>query len=101
MKNSPIITTSGVSHLAKLAKLTPPDSLLPALQSGVESTLEYAKVLSQVDVSKVVATNEVSGLTNVLRVDVVDDTRTFTQAEALQNAPETHKGFFMVKAILE
>ena len=101
MKNSPIITTAGVSHLAKLAKLTPPDSLLPALKSGVESTLEYAKVLSQVDVSQVEATNQVSGLTNVLREDVIDDTRTFTQAQALQNAPSTHKGFFMVKAILE
>jgi aspartyl/glutamyl-tRNA(Asn/Gln) amidotransferase C subunit len=101
MKNSPLITTAGVSHLAKLAKLTPPDSLLPALQSGVERTLEYAKVLSQVDVSQVEATNEVSGLTNVLREDVVDDTRTFTQTEALQNAPATHKGFFMVNAILE
>lgn len=101
MKNSPLITTAGVSHLAKLAKLTPPDSLLPALQAGVESTLEYAKVLSQVDVSQVEATNEVSGLTNVLREDIIDDNRTFTQAEALQNAPATHKGFFMVKAILE
>ena len=101
MKNSPIITTAWVSHLAKLAKLTPPDSLLPALQSGVESTLEYAKVLSQVDVSQVEATNQVSGLTNVLREDVVDESRMFTQAEALQNTPATHKGFFMVDAILE
>jgi len=90
-----------VKHLAKLAKLTPPDSLLPALQSGVESTLEYAKVLSQVDVRQVVATNEVSGLTNVMREDVVDDTRTFTQAQAFQNAPSSYKGFFMVDAILE
>jgi aspartyl/glutamyl-tRNA(Asn/Gln) amidotransferase C subunit len=101
MKNSPLITTAGVSHLAKLAKLTPPDSLLPTLQAGVESTLEYAKVLSAVDVSHVEATNEVSGLTNVLRDDVVDDTRTFTQTQALQNASSTHKGFFMVNAILE
>lgn len=101
MKNSPIINTAGIIHLAKLAKLTPPDSLLPALQSGVESTLEYAKVLSQVDVSDVVATNEITGLTNVLREDQVDDSRTFTQEQALQNAPSTHNGFFMVKAILE
>lgn len=90
-----------VTHLAKLAKLAPSPSLLPALQSGVETTLEYAKILSQVDVAHVDVTNDVTGLTNVLREDLVDSSRTFTQDEALANAPAKHNGFFMVDAILE
>jgi aspartyl/glutamyl-tRNA(Asn/Gln) amidotransferase C subunit len=90
-----------VKHLAKLANLSPDPSLIPALQSGVETTLEYAKILGQVDVSHVGVTNEITGLTNVLRDDIVDDSRTFTQAEALANAGKSHNGFFMVDAILE
>lgn len=90
-----------VKHLSALANLTPSQSLLPALQSGVESTLEYAKILEGVDVSHVDVTKEVSGLSNVLREDVVDSGRTFTQDQALANAPAQHNGFFMVDAILE
>lgn len=90
-----------VKHLAKLANLSPLDSLIPALQSGVTSTLDYAQVLSNVDVSHVDVTNEVSGLTNVFREDIVDHSRTFTQAEALHNASSSYKGFFMVPAVLE
>lgn len=90
-----------VKHLAKLANLSPSDTLISPLQSGVETTLEYAKILGQVDVSHVGVTNEITGLTNILRDDVVDDSRTFTPAEALANAPKSHKGFFMVDAILE
>lgn len=90
-----------VKHLAKLANLSPSISLIPALQSGVETTLEYAKILGKVDVSHVGITNEITGLTNILREDVVDESRTFTQAEALSNSASNHKGFFMVDAILE
>lgn len=90
-----------VKHLAKLANLSPSQSLIPALQSGVETTLEYAKILGQVDVSHVGVTNEITGLTNILREDSVDESRTFIQAEALANADKTYNGFFMVDAILE
>ncbi len=90
-----------VKHLAKLANLSPTPSLIPALQSGVETTLEYAKILSKVDVSHVGVTNEITGLTNILRDDIVDESRTFTQEEALANTSKNHQGFFMVDAILE
>lgn len=90
-----------VKYLAKLANLSPASSLIEALDSGVESTLEYAKILETVDISQVDPTKEVSGLTNVLRDDVVDNSRTFTQDQALANAPAKYKGFFMVDAILE
>jgi aspartyl/glutamyl-tRNA(Asn/Gln) amidotransferase C subunit len=90
-----------VKHLAKLANLTPSSTLIPSLEAGVDTTLEYAKILGQVDVSHVAVTNEITGLTNVLREDVVDESRTFTQDQSLANAPQSHNGFFMVNAILE
>jgi aspartyl/glutamyl-tRNA(Asn/Gln) amidotransferase C subunit len=90
-----------VTHLSKLANLSPNPSLIPVLQSGVETTLEYAKILGKVDVSRVGVTNEITGLTNILREDIVDESRTFTQVEALANSVKNHQGFFMVDAILE
>lgn len=90
-----------VKYLAILANLSPAPALIKVLDSGVNSTLEYAKILGTVDVAHVDATKEVTGLTNVLRDDVVDSTRTFTQDQALANAPSKHNGFFMVPAILE
>ena len=79
----------------------PNEDLALTLQSGVETTLEYAKILGKVDVSHVGITNEITGLTNILREDIVDEARTFTQEEALANSVKNHKGFFMVDAILE
>lgn len=101
MTKKKIISADEVKHLAKLASLTPPADILADLESGVESTLEYAEILSSVDVSNVKVTNEVTGLKNVWREDLVDDSRTFTQEQALANSSSTHNGFFMVDAILE
>jgi aspartyl/glutamyl-tRNA(Asn/Gln) amidotransferase C subunit len=102
MSKTQLISTSGIVHLALLANLVPPsEALANTLQSGVEATLDYAKILSDVDVSHVNVTNEVSGLTNILREDVIDSSRTFTQDEALSNAKAQYNGFFMVDAILE
>ncbi len=90
-----------VKHLAKLANLSPSPEIVPALQVGIETTLEYAKILSEVDVSHVNVTNEITGLTNVLREDEIDESRTLTQQQSLQNSGESHKGYFMVDGVLE
>lgn len=101
MTTKQIISTDDICHLAKLSKLNPPDLLLSALQSGVETTLDYAKILAKVDVSHVDVTNEITGLTNILREDRVDESRTLTQQQSLQNAPKSHNGYFMVDGVLE
>lgn len=92
---------TNVKHLAKLASLSPSPTLIPALDAGVETTLNYAKILETVDVSHVDVTNEITGLKNVLREDVIDESRMLSQDQALANAPKSHDGFFMVDAILE
>ena len=90
-----------VKHLSILANLSPSTEIVPALQVGIETTLEYAKILSEVDVSHVNVTNEITGLTNILREDKIDESRTLTQQQSLQNAPKSHKGYFMVDGVLE
>lgn len=101
MKNSPLITTAQVAHLAKLANLALSDDRKAKLATQIDTTFEYIKTLEEIDSSSLTETNQVTGLTNVLREDVVADSRTFTQAQALQNAKHTHNGYFMVSAIFE
>jgi Asp-tRNA(Asn)/Glu-tRNA(Gln) amidotransferase C subunit len=38
---------------------------------------------------------------NVLREDVVEEKRMFTQEEALSNAKKTHQGFFVVDQLID
>ena len=96
-----IIDGAGIKNLSVLAKLSPDPSLTTALQDGVSSTLEYAKILSNVDTDQVIETNDITGLTNVLRDDVVDEARMFTQDEALSNALAKHDGYFVAEQALE
>ncbi len=72
-----------------------------SLAHGFNTTLAVVDQLFSVDVAGVAPTNQVTGLENAFREDVVDDTRTFTQEQALANAPHTHNGFFVVDQILD
>lgn len=96
-----IIDKTGINNLSTLAKLTPDQSLTTALQEGVTSTLEYAKILKSVNTDQVKVTNDITGLTNILRNDEVDNSRMFSQAEALSNARAQHEGYFVAEQALE
>lgn len=95
-----VITTDDVKHVARLANLPITDDQIPKFQSQLESILEFVKTVQTVDTDGVPETTQVTGLENIWREDVVEDSRTFTQDEALSNAKNKHNGFFMVKAIL-
>lgn len=90
-----------VKHLAKLANLPVSPDRMAKLNGQIEATFEYIQIIQQTDTSSLAETNQVTGLSNVTRSDVVDDSRTLTQAQALQNAKHTHNGYFVVPAILE
>ena len=100
MTTKALITTDEDSHVAKLANLQLAPSKISKLQTELESILEYVQAVQKAPTDKVPETSQVTGLTNVWREDVVDDSRTFTQEQALSNAKSTHNGYFMVKAIL-
>ena len=95
-----LITVDDVKHVAKLANLPISDELFPKYQKDLESILEFVKTVQTVNTEGVKETTQVTGLENVWREDVVEGSRTFTQQQALANAPNQHNGFFMVKAIL-
>jgi aspartyl/glutamyl-tRNA(Asn/Gln) amidotransferase C subunit len=100
-KASTTITAAVVKHVASLAAIPVTDTEVVNLQSAFEATLETVSNLKELDVSKVEPTHQVTGLENVLREDKVDSSRTFTQAQALANAPVQHDGYFVVARVID
>lgn len=100
MKGS-TFSSSDVSKIAKLANIPITEARAEDLAQGFTKTMVVVDELTKVDVQNVEPTNQVTGLENVLREDVVDTTRMFTQEEALKNAKRTHNGFFVVDQVLE
>lgn len=82
--------------IAKLAKLPINDKQAKKLEEQFAKTLDFINQLKEVDVKNVAPTAQVTGLVNVLREDVVDASRTFSQDQALSNAAKTYNGFFYV-----
>ena len=101
MKKSTLITNDQVKHVAKLANLIIEEKDVAEFQIKLQSVLGYVKLIQEIQTDNVVATTQVTGLTNIFREDQVEEARMFTQAEALVNASESHQGFFMVPAILK
>lgn len=89
-----------VSHVAKLANIPISDQEEKNLELAFEETLAVVEELQTVDVSGVEPTFQVTGLENVMRDDVVNDRRMFTQAQALANAKATHDGYFVVPQVI-
>lgn len=99
MKPTPLITKDQFLKLIAQANL----SLSPQQQRQIHAQLDEAlkaiKVLQELDTSKIKTTTSASGLTNVTRQDLV--TPSLTQGEALANAAQTHRGYFVVPAIFD
>lgn len=100
-KTKQIITTNDVQHVAQLANLPLDPAKISLYQKQLEDSLEYVRIVQTLDLDNVEETVQISGLTNVWREDVVDPSRTFTQEQALANAPSSLNGFFMVNGIMK
>ena len=94
-------TADDVSHIADLANIPVTDEEKKALARGFTTTMAVVEDLKKADTSHVEPTHQVTGLTNVMREDVIDEKRMFSQDEALRNAKRTHNGFFVVKQVLD
>lgn len=95
------ITKKQVYHIANLANIPIDDKEAEKLARGFEETLATITDLQSVDISGVEPTHQVTGMENVLREDEIDDSRTFTQKEALANAKQTYQGFFVVPRLIK
>jgi len=94
------ITLDQLKHIAKLARLNLTEEQEKKFLPQLESILESFATLSRVDTTKVKPTYQVTGLKNILREDVVDVKRMFTQEQALSNAPKSSNGYFVTAATI-
>lgn len=90
-----------VKKIASLAHIPVNDEEAAELAEGFTKTLGVVDQLSNIDVTGIVPTSQVTGLENVFRDDEVDPTRMLSQEEALKNAKRTHNGYFVVDQILD
>ena len=94
------ITSEEVKHVVDLAKLTVKPEKLKKYSQQLSEVIDFnISHLKKINTSSVEPTAHVSGAANILRSD--DPEPGLTSQEALQNAKETHNGFFKVKAILD
>lgn len=95
------VTPQTVAHIAQLAHIPVSAEEQKNFSGAFEETLGIVDKLSQLNVSQVPTTHQVTGLENVWREDIVDNHTQFTQQEALANGAQTHNGYFVVERILE
>lgn len=93
-------TPKDVAHIAGLANIPVTDDEKRDLAEGFTKTIAVVEGVNRVDVTGVEPVHT-TGLTNVMREDVVDEARQFPQDVALQNAPNTHEGFFVVDQVID
>lgn len=94
-------SVSDVKKIAGLANIPVAPAEEEKLAEGFTSTMNVVEELTAVNVKGVEPTHQVTGLENVLREDVVDNDRMFSQDEALSNASSTHNGYFVVPQVID
>ena len=95
------VTTDEVKKIAKLAKLTLTDEEINNFPNQLTTILSFVSQIQSLDTSNIKETIQVTGLTNITREDKIETNRILTQQEALSNAKQTHKGFFVVDYVFE
>jgi aspartyl-tRNA(Asn)/glutamyl-tRNA(Gln) amidotransferase subunit C len=88
-----------VAHIAKLANLPLTVDEKNKFEKQLSAILGHFEKLSEVPTDKIEETSQVTGLTNVTRIDEV--TPSLSQDEALVNTKNVHNGMFVVPVILE
>jgi aspartyl-tRNA(Asn)/glutamyl-tRNA(Gln) amidotransferase subunit C len=90
-----------VQHIADLAAIPLTKAELAPLAKAFSETLDVVANLQEIDTTKVEPVHQVTGLENITRDDTVDESRMFSQEQALANAKETHQGYIVVPAVLK
>ncbi len=90
-----------VKKIAKLAHIPVTNDQIPQLEKELSSIITFIDTLQQLDTTSVESTNQVTGLTHVVRADRVEFESILTPQQALLNAPQKEDNYFIVKAVFE
>ena len=88
-----------VLKLAKLARLSLTGDEVDEFARELSEILQYVEQLQQVDITGLKPTNQVTGLTNVMREDKIRDYG-YTPDDLLKNVPHVQKQQIKVKRVL-
>lgn len=93
------VTEKDVRAIAEYARIGLADDELSAMTNDLNAIIESLKPITEYDLDGVEPTfHPIGDLSNVMRDDV--ETASFTQAEALSNAPKQQDGSFLIPSIL-
>lgn len=93
------LTREDVLRLAQLARISLSDNEVDEFSEELSSILQYVEQLSNVDVSDLKPTNQVTGLTNVMRNDEVIDYG-YAIKDLLNNVPQVQDDQIKVKRMI-
>lgn len=88
-----------VEHIATLARLRLTNVEKEKYAEQLSSILDYVDKLGTVDTTNIEPTSQVTGLTNITRPDVVEDSG--IAEELIVNAPQCRDGFIVIPKIFE
>lgn len=93
------LSREDVLKLARLSRLHLSDDEIEQFATEISSILGYVEQLQEVDLKDMPPTNQVTGLTNVMRADEIINYGA-SPKELLKNAPATQGGHIKVKRML-
>ncbi len=93
------LSTDDVLKLAQLARISLNEDEVTEFSGELSAILQYVEQLSDVDISGLEPTNQVTGLTNVMRKDEVRDYG-YAPADLLKNVPAVKDGQLKVKRMI-
>ena len=93
------LTREDVLKLAQLARLSLTDEEVEEFRSELSAILGYVQQLQDVDVAGLKPTTQVSGLTNVMRDDVLVDYG-IDRKDLLKNVPAVEDDMIKVKRMV-
>ncbi len=93
------ITTDEVKYVANLAKLYVDEAEAEKLTGEMESIINFADMLAEIDTESIAPTNHAMKVQNVFREDIVE--KSYSQEDILKNAPSQEGGCYLVPKVVE
>lgn len=93
------ISDDNFKKIEQMSKLSLAADEQKSIHSQLDEALKAIKVFDELDLSGVPPLEHPGGLKNVMRQDII--TSSFTQDQALANAPASKDGFVMVPGVFE
>ncbi len=93
------LSSEDILKLARLARIDIAESEVDEYAAHLNEILEYVEQLQAVDVAGLLPTNQVTGLTNVMRDDVIQGYG-YEPRDLLQNVPAIEDNHIKVKRMI-